>query len=213
MSRVAVAGTALVVAGALGILLSWSTRADGAPDDLAVQVRTAIGGLSTPWLLIPFLAGALCLGVRAGALLGTACSLAAVAGWYVMTSGAPDLTGSGVLDEVRRGLSDKAFYLLAALVLAPLMGAFGAWWRRARSLSPAVVAGLLLVLEPLAMWGLSWLDRHDVLPDGGLPLGLDRLLLSYGARTGVLVGELVLGIAVVYLFARRSKPVGSASAA
>src|SRR5947208_15184039 len=54
-------------------------------------VRDALGNMSAPWVLVPFLAGTRCTKLWQGALVGTAATLAAFIGFYAAEAAILDL--------------------------------------------------------------------------------------------------------------------------
>jgi hypothetical protein len=175
-------GTTAALVGALvcGIALSV-VKGDGD------GVRSAIGNLSGPWLLIPLVAGASTRASRVtglrhvgwGAVFGLLVTLAALGGFYASNSLVLDLGPHAWLVDLRLSVAAGRRYFLLGLLSGPVCGAFGAWWtaRDARSLAGPVAA--LLVLEPVA----SWVQQAAV---GG----------DHTGQPGVWAGELLLGVGV-----------------
>src|SRR5689334_2013268 len=87
----------LVIALVVGAVLAWATGQGADGRSLLSQVRNAIGSLSTPWVLIPFVAGSTAVRSRDGALLGLAATMTALTGWYLCATALEDLGGHGVL--------------------------------------------------------------------------------------------------------------------
>src|SRR4051812_35127146 len=83
----------VAVAALVGALMSWATAQGRTSVTTASSVRDAIGSLSTPWLVIPFLAGATRPQFRSGVLLGLAGTVAALTGWVVFPAATPDPGG------------------------------------------------------------------------------------------------------------------------
>src|SRR2546429_2476031 len=100
------------------------------PDGLSTisQVRADLGNVSTPWLLVPFLAGARSRKAGPGALLGLAATMSALFGFYVLTSLLVDLGNHGIVQDLGRELEANRIYLASGLLSGPLFGALGAWW-------------------------------------------------------------------------------------
>jgi hypothetical protein len=140
--------------------------------------------LSAPWLLIAFLAGRTQRAPGPAALLGLACTMAAIGGYGLMTlspvEGA-ELTRESVAGFVR----SQQHFILGGLLTGPLFGWFGYGWRRRRAWGGALVAAAAFCLEPLA--------RELV----GMPL-------PSGYR-GVVVAEIAVGLALVaYVVSQRA---------
>jgi hypothetical protein len=192
---------ALVLSLAVGAGLAWATDQGGSGRTLLSQVRNAIGSLSTPWLVIPFLAGAICLRPRAGALVGLGSTMAALCGWYVTATLLEDLGGHGFLGDLRLEFRANQVYFVAGLLTGPLLGALGAWWHSRRRLPAAVLAGALLMCEPLVMAVLTALHHSGLLRYGsGLPsvVGVaSNTAVTSTLAAWVLVGEFALGAVIV----------------
>src|SRR5689334_13162073 len=75
----------------VGVVLAWATDQGGNGRSVVSQLRNAVGSLSSPWVLIPFVAGACATTARRGALLGLAATLSALAGWYLCATALEDL--------------------------------------------------------------------------------------------------------------------------
>ena len=130
----------LIVAG-LGVALGLASRlGDRLPSD-AAWLFNMIG----PWAAVAFFVGARGRSSRAGAVLGAAVLLAAVATYYAVT---PVLVE---LRIARESLLAAPVWALGGLIGGALYGAAGTWWRRGVSLRPVGVAllGGLLAAEAL----------------------------------------------------------------
>lgn len=150
--------SALMIALAFGV--TWSiVKGNGA------GVRDAVGNISAPWLLLPFLAGALVAKGRrpaAGAGVGLLVTLAALAGFYVANAFVLDLGPHPLLVDVRLAVVAGKHYFALALLSGPAFGALGGWWQRHRSTSMAVLVTSLLVFEPLALIATaSWFPARS----------------------------------------------------
>src|SRR5437763_1636876 len=69
------------------------------------QLRSVLGNLSTPWLLVPFIAGSQCVRRRPAALVGLVSTLVALTGFYLFTTLVIDLGHHGPLGDLRLELS------------------------------------------------------------------------------------------------------------
>jgi Family of unknown function (DUF6518) len=204
----------LVLAPALGALMAWATDQGGDSRSTLSQLRNVIGSLSTPWVLIPFVAGTLCARRLTGALLGLATTLTALAGWYLCATLSEDLGGHGFLGDLRLEFSANRVWFTAGLISGPLFGILGSWWHRTRTLSAGVVAGVLLMGEPLVMASLTLLHAAGVTRQGsGLPLLLrvvPNTWVEGDLAVSVLAAEFAIGLGVVALALRRSTRAASA---
>ncbi len=155
---------ALIVVG--GFLYGWLTAHLPASTS---GTRMWAGNLSAPYLLLPFLAGAL-LPRRAtiAAAGGALASASAIAGFYDLLAvgdvtaasvGAPSTTTARqlVLDAYARWFSTfllgepgGAPWLSIALVSGCLLGLVGFTWRMTRAWWLAAAVGAAFVLEPVA---------------------------------------------------------------
>jgi len=114
---VAALAVAVVVGAALGLL-----RGNGDP------LRSALGNLSAPWLLIALVPAWWAGSAVRGALLGTAATVAGLLGFYAVVTVVlhGHLGGaSGWSGEYRYVLAANRVWFLAALLSGPLVGAIG----------------------------------------------------------------------------------------
>ena len=105
--------------------------------------------LSAPWLVLPFLAGATQRTPRRAALLGLACTYAALLGYGVMTV-SPIEHAHFTVATVRAFLISERSVLIGGIVTGPLFGWFGHQWRTRRAIAPALITAAALCLEPFA---------------------------------------------------------------
>jgi hypothetical protein len=136
---------ALVLAAAFGAgdqyLGSGHVWGIGWPTDVSL--------LSAPWLVLAFVAGATQREPRRAALLGLACTYAALFGYAVMTL-SPAENAHLTLAGLRGFAVSERSVLLGGIVTGPLFGWFGQQWRTRRALAGALVTAAALCLEPLA---------------------------------------------------------------
>jgi len=121
--------------------------------------RNAVGNLSAPWALVPFLSSAFALPRRrfTGAVVGAASTLVALACYSLVRMGAFGEDGSRGFGSFIASAAGNRWFLLGALGGA-ILGATASWlaakgrWR----IVIAVVASLL-VLEPAArvLWAIA----------------------------------------------------------
>jgi len=105
--------------------------------------------LSAPWLVLAFLAGYTQRDARRAMVLGFGCTVAAFAGYGLMTLSPVEnahLTATTVSGFAR----SEAPVELGALLTGPLFGWFGQRWRTRRAWLGALVTAGAVVLEPVA---------------------------------------------------------------
>ena len=190
----------LILLGALafGLLAAWAKGPNTDGMSTISQVRADLGNVSTPWLLVPFLAGTRSRKAGAGALLGLAATMFALFGFYLLTSLVVDLGHHGIIRDLGRELGANRIYLVSGILSGPLFGALGAWWRTTRSLRASVVAGALMVGEPIVMAVVGVLSPVTL-------VGLNSISVT------VYAAELTLGLVV--LLVARSRPSATVSEA
>jgi DNA-binding beta-propeller fold protein YncE len=160
----------------------------------------AVGGLTAPWLLLPFLVGAARSRRDGNALLGLACVWLAIVACAAGAETGGDLTGPLTPERILSypaafGLSHLPV-LLGASVSGPVYAALGQRWRVSRSWLPALAATAPLMLEPAA----RWLASQSVLFWAGYPpvawvetltgLALTAAAIVISARAGGVRGWL-----------------------
>lgn len=110
---------------------------------------TQISLLSAPWLVLPFLAGSTQRSAVRAALLGLACTYAALLGYGLMTLSPIEnaqLTTATVAGFIR----SESMVFVGGLLSGPVFGWLGHAWR-CRSAWPAALAtAAVLCFEPLA---------------------------------------------------------------
>jgi hypothetical protein len=158
------------------------------------DARDALGNISTPWLLLAFVAGASSTrGVRIAALRGLGATFVALAAFYVSESFVLDLGRHSWLTDLGLTMRAGGVYFVQALVSGPVLGGLGGVWARGRSALIAAGVALLFVFEPVVVW----------------------MYQRYGgnaASTGVLtqyrwmwIGEVVVGVSAAVVIARRHR--------
>ena len=121
--------------------------------------RNAVGNVSAPWALIPFLSGAFVLPRRrlTGAVVGAATTLAALACYSLVRKGAFGEGGSRGFGSFIVSAAGNRWFLLGTIGGA-IVGATGAWLaaKGQWGIVIAVVASVL-VLEPAArvLWAIA----------------------------------------------------------
>src|SRR5690349_1793890 len=105
--------------------------------------------LSAPWLVLPFLAGWTQRDARRAALLGLACTLAALAGYGLMTL-SPVENAHLTVQSATGFAHSEARVFVGGIVTGPLFGWLGQRWRTERAWAGALVTAAAVALEPLA---------------------------------------------------------------
>jgi hypothetical protein len=197
----------LLVAFAFGVLAAWAKGPGGA--HAISEVRGAIGNLSTPWLLVAFVAGTGFSRLRSAALVGLLATTVGLTGFYLVSSLIHDL-GQGFFGDLRLELSANRGYIQGGIITGPLFGALGAWWRQSRTLHASVLAGALLMAEPLVLLLLGALGPGEVLPSESAVPTVVRIVPGWGLSAdsstisiAVYAGEFILGLGLVLLAALR----------
>jgi hypothetical protein len=177
----------LMAAVAFGIAMSI-LKGNGA------GVRDAIGNVSAPWLLLPFIAGAAAGRERfwPGALVGLLASLAALGGFYVANSFVLDLGPHPWLVDLRLAVEGGRTFFALGLLSGPVFGAVGAaWQRRGRPTVLGVLVASSLVFEPL-----GWLAYEKGRPSG------------YASDATVWGAEVLLGVVACVVAMRLARATG-----
>lgn len=172
---------ALLLAVAFGVV-AGAVKGDSA------GLRSDIGNLSAPWLLVGLLPAARSRTLGRGAAMGLACSLAALLGFYatltIVLSG--HLGGGGYVRELGVELRANRIYLLSGLVSGPVCGAIGAWVSRRRPAWLWMLTGCLLAGEVVA-----------VALAGGVVLLPHPMYFSWGVNDwGPYIVEAVIGVVI-----------------
>jgi len=175
------------------------------------RVRSDLGNLSTPWLLVPFVAGTYCARRRSAALVGLFATVSALAGFYLLTTFVVDLGHNGAIGDLRLEFTANRGYFEGGLVTGPLFGALGCWWRQTRTLPASILAGVLLMAEPLVLLMSGAIGPHHVVAANGLPL-IPRMVWGWGLSASsdtitlsVYAVEFAIGLCVVLLVATRRR--------
>ena len=142
--------------------------------------------LSAPWLVLPFVAGLTQRAARRGALLGLACTAAALLGYGLMTLS--PVENAHLTLQTASGFARSQRLVLGGAVTGPLFGWWGSRWRTDRAFVGALVTACALCLEPIA---------HKLAPSrvGGVFLGQPIDVRE------VWLAEVVLGLAFAAYFA------------
>jgi hypothetical protein len=110
-----------------------------------------VSGMSAPWLLVPFLAGASQGDQRRAALVGLAATWLAVLAYVLMIVSPME----GVHLTARTfavSLASQWPWFAGGLIAGPLYGWLGHRWRARRSPAVALLAAMPILLEPAGRW-------------------------------------------------------------
>jgi hypothetical protein len=205
---------AIVVAGAIafGLFAAWAKGPATDGVHAVSVIRSTLGNLSAPWLLVGFLAGIQSNRVWVGAVLGLIATMAALLAFYLLTTALIDLHSHGYLADLRQELSANKAYLEGGVLSGPLFGALGGWWGRTRPLRVSILIGALLMAEPLVLILLQIALPGGALgPDSAWPAVI-RIIPGWGLTTdkgpivvAVYCVEFVLGAAFAAYGIRRSR--------
>jgi hypothetical protein len=126
---------------------------------------TEVSGMSAPWLLVPFLAGAAQAGRRRAALVGLIATWLSVLAYVVMIVSPMEGTHLGPRPAgligtwnqlsprlVLATLASQWLWFAGGLIIGPVYGWLGYRWRARRSRVAALLAVLPPLLEPAARW-------------------------------------------------------------
>jgi hypothetical protein len=140
---------ALVLSAAFGAGDQYLGSLTGSGHLWAAGWSSDVSLLSAPWLVLPFVAGATQREPKRAALLGFACTYAALLGYGLMTV-SPIENAHLTVATVRGFLSSERAVFVGGIVTGPLFGWFGQQWRTRRAIAGALVTAAALCLEPLA---------------------------------------------------------------
>jgi hypothetical protein len=140
---------ALVLSAAFGAGDQYLGSLTGSGHLWAAGWSSDVSLLSAPWLVLPFVAGATQRDPRRAALLGLACTYAALVGYGLMTV-SPFENAHLTVATVRGFLYSERAVFVGGIVTGPLFGWFGQQWRTRRAIAGALVTAAALCLEPLA---------------------------------------------------------------
>jgi hypothetical protein len=196
----------LVLTGAFafGVLAAWVKGPDTDGISALSQVRADVGNLSIPWLLVAFVAGSIASRPWTGAVLGLAATMAALLGFYLLTSIFINVGGLDFPRNIPREFFVNRVYLEGGLISGSLFGALGAWWSRRRSIAASVLVGAAMMFEPVLLAAMGRFSS-GVLQSGSLPLFV-RIVPGFGIsgdlpaiQLGVYAAEFVVGLTILIL--------------
>ena len=176
-----VVALALVLSVAFGAGDQYLGSLTGSGHLWAAGWSSDVSLLSAPWLVLAFIAGATQRSPRRAALLGLACTYAALLGYGLMTLS--PVEHAHLTAATLRGLlvSERAV-LVGGIVTGPLFGWFGQQWRTRRAITGALVTAAALCLEPLAR-------RVAVRPIDDRSVWLAEVAAGLAFAAAVLVGR------------------------
>jgi hypothetical protein len=160
-------------------------------------VRSAVGNMSAPWIVVPFLAGTLYSRARQAALIGGATTLAAFFGFYTAEAAILDLGEHPWYVDLKLTLGSGQVYEVWGTPAGVVYGVLGWLWASRSSVAAAVAVGLAFVLEPLIVLALV---RTQVWGGGGL---FDHPWLW---ATEIAIGLAVIAFVLVKAQARPARP-------
>jgi hypothetical protein len=140
---------ALVLSAVFGAGDQYLGSLQGSGHVWAAGWSSDVSLLSAPWLVLPFVAGATQRQSRRAALLGLACTYAALLGYGLMTL-SPVEHAHLTLATFRGLVVSERLVLVGGVVTGPLFGWLGWRWRARREIAGALVTAAALCLEPLA---------------------------------------------------------------
>jgi hypothetical protein len=157
-----------------------------------VGVRNALGNVSAPWVVVPFLAGTLCSRAWHAALIGIATTLAAFFGFYLAEAAILDLGPHPWYVDLKLTLGSGHLYEIWGTPVGLIYGLFGWLWASRSSAAALAAVGLAFVSEPLIVFALR---RADLWGGGGL----------FG-HAWLWATEVTIGLAVIAYALARAQP-------
>jgi hypothetical protein len=131
-----------------------------------------VSGLSAPWLVLPFIAGAAQVTPRKACLCGGIATLLALIGYCLMTLSPVEnahLSTDGIRSFVRAG---NWRWFAGGLVTGPVAGWLGHRWRHDRLAVAGVAAAAALVLEPVVRMRAGFAVRSTAVAAAEVLAGL-----------------------------------------
>ncbi|MCW2965510.1 MAG: hypothetical protein JWO17_2762 [Actinomycetia bacterium] len=130
--------------------------------------RDALGNMSAPWVVVPFLAGARYSSVWRATLVGIAATLAALLGFYVAEAAILDLGSHPWYTDLQLTLRAGRYWATWGFLSGAVYGALGGIWASRRIAAALAAVGLAFICEPLivlvlsraGIWGGAGLLEH-----------------------------------------------------
>jgi hypothetical protein len=138
----------------------------------AHPIGADVSGLSAPWLLLPFVVGAVQHSPRRAAALGVGSTLLALIGYMLMTFSPTEnahLTVGGLIGFLRGG---NIRWFVAGVATGPLFALLGYHWRTRRIILAGLTVGAALGLEPWARHAYGNGIRSTLVTTTEIALGL-----------------------------------------
>ena len=181
-----VVALALLLSAAFGAGDQYLGSLTGSGHAWAFGWSSDVSLLSAPWLVLPFVAGATQRLRRRAALVGLACTYAALLAYGLMTL-SPVEHAHLTAATVRGFFVSERTVLVGGIVTGPLFGWFGQQWRTRRAISGALVTAAALCLEPLAR-------RVTIDPIGNRDVWLAEVVAGLALAAAVLVRRFSSGV-------------------
>jgi hypothetical protein len=147
-----------------------------------VGVRDALGNMSAPWAVVPFLAATRYPSVWRAALVGIATTLASLLGFYAAEAAILNLGPHPWYVDLRLTMGSVNMYERWGVVSGVLYGALGGLWATRRSVLAAAAVGVAFVCEPVIVLVVQ---RAGIWGGGGLLdypwLWISEILIGVGA--------------------------------
>jgi hypothetical protein len=150
-------GTLLLAGFAFGLVMAAIKGQDAG-------VRDAMGNMSAPWVLLPFLAGTRSR-ILSSASAGVGITPAAFLGFYLAEAAILDLGPHPWYTDLRLTLGSGHIYEAWGLATGALYGALGGLWRARSLLAAPVAVAFAFAGEPLVVWVVQ---RAGLWGGGGL---------------------------------------------
>jgi hypothetical protein len=114
-------------------------------------IRSALGNTGAPWLLLPFVGGAVAGRGRLllGAAVGLVLSLLALGSFYSANSYVLQLGPHPWIVDLRLTFDGGKRFFVLALLSGPVLGGLGGRWARTKSIMVPIGLAILFVLEPI----------------------------------------------------------------
>jgi hypothetical protein len=147
-----------------------------------VGVRDALGNLSAPWVVLPFLAATRYSSIWRAAIVGVAMTLGSLLGFYVAEAAILDLGQRPWYIDLKLTAGSVNIYEKWGVFSGVLYGALGGLWATRRSILAGAAVGLAFVCEPAIVLVAR---RAGIWEGGGLLdcrwLWVSEILIGLGA--------------------------------